>query len=312
VYLKVLDPLALRNLDLLDAQGAPLGQALLLEERPVVKAELSRLPVQPKHPLQADMGDGLQLLGFDLQQTRYNQGDSVPLTLWWLRAPTSAAGDASEAVRFRLLGSKGSVAWEGHEPILPARTDWPPGEVNRAIYRLTIPSDLPGGDYHLQAGLRSGVISLVKIQVVARERRYEMPQMQHALGLQFEHGITLLGYDLTPAVAQRGDALTVTLYWRTQASIPSSYKVSVQVLSADQRLTAQEDSIPARWTYPTSAWLPGEVVADEHVLVIQSDAAPGDYGLLVALYDEATSVRLNVEQEGVRDHAVLGTLRIAP
>jgi len=84
-------------------------------------------------------------------------------------------------------------------------------------------------------------------------------------------------------------------------------------VSEDMRLVAQEDSIPVRWTYPTSAWLAGEIIADEHTLVIQNDAAPGDQSLIVALYEEATSVRLRVEQEGdLRDHAVLGTLHIPP
>ena len=313
VYLKVLDPVSLDNLDLLDAQGAPQGQVLFLEDLPISKSELSSLPVQPEHPMQADMGDGLQLLGFDLQETRYHQGDNVSVTLWWLRAFASPPGDPAEVVRFRLLDSKGSVAWEGQEPILPTRADWPPGEVNRAVYRLAIPSDLSGGDYHLQAGLRGGAISLVRIQVAAREHRFEVPQMQHAVGLNFEHGITLLGYDLSSSVVQPGGVLTVMLYWQAQAPVSGSYKVSVQVVSEDMRLVAQEDSIPVRWTYPTSAWLAGEIIADEHTLVIQNDAAPGDQSLIVALYEEATSVRLRVEQEGdLRDHAVLGTLHIAP
>jgi len=236
------------------------------------------------------------------------------LTLWWQRTVAARASAISELVRFRLLDSKGSVSWEGQEPILSAHpdADWQPGEINRVAYRVTIPSGLPGGDYHLQAGLRGGMISLVKIQIAAREHRFEIPQMQHALGLQFEHGITLLGYDLSPPLAQRGNVLTVTLYWQAQKPVSASYKVTVQMLSEGTRLVAQEDSIPVRWTYPTSAWLPGEVVADEHVLIIQSDAAPGDQTLLVALYDEATSVRLRVEQGGLHDHAVLGTLRIAP
>jgi hypothetical protein len=133
------------------------------------------------------------------------------------------------------------------------------------------------------------------------------------LSLPFEQGITLLGYELQAPEVRPGSTITVTLYWRTQQRITHSYKVSVQLLSSDRRITAQDDGIPVRWSYPTTAWLPGEVIADEHPLSVQADAAAGSYTIIAALYDEQNAQRLQLEQGGLaRDHAVLTVLTLSP
>lgn len=182
-------------------------------------------------------------------------------------------------------------------------------EVNRAIYRLALPSDLAGGEYLLQVGDGDRWRSLAELDIVSREHQYDRPPMQEALDLSFEQGIALLGYDLQAPSPKPGERISVTLYWQAQERIATSYKVGVQLLSPDLHIAAQDDSIPARWTYPTTAWLPGEIVTDEHPLTIASEAAPGSYTLIVVLYDERNASRLGVEQRGtISDHAVLTVL----
>jgi hypothetical protein len=218
-------------------------------------------------------------------------------------------------VGFRLLDSHNSLLWATQMQITPGypATQWQPQEINRAIYRLAIPSDLPGGDHALQVGLEGNWISLAELPIVSREHRYERPTMQQVLDLPFENGITLLGYDLETLAVQPGEKITITLYWQAEERITASYKVSVQMLSADQRVAAQDDSIPVQWTYPTTAWLPGEIVTDEHVVGILPDVEPERYALIVVLYDENTYERLRVEQAGeMPDHATLTTLNVAP
>jgi hypothetical protein len=48
------------------------------------------------------------------------------------------------------------------------------------------------------------------------------------------------------------------------------------------------------------------------VLSIPAGAAPGMWALIAALYEEATSQRLQVEQGGARDHVTLTTLGSEP
>jgi len=320
IYLSTFDPESRRSLDLVDAHGAPLGQALLLEELALRKADLSTVSAEVKNPLHADIGDRLQLLDFDLPRTAYSQGDTLRLTLWWHRPDIPLVGqsvstpDTDHVLRFRLLDNRNSVVWKGERSIVPGypTARWQPGEVNRVVYRLALPPDLAEGDYALQAGTEDKLISLTRLHIASREHCYDMPPMQHSLDVQFEQGITLLGYDSQPPTVQPGKTVTVTLYWQGKQQITASYKVSVQMLSAGLRIMAQEDSIPARWTYPTTAWLPGEIITDEHVLTIKPEAAPGDYTLIVALYDERSAQRLRVEQGGKsRDHVILTTLHVA-
>ncbi|MGB3717605.1 MAG: hypothetical protein WA996_24525, partial [Candidatus Promineifilaceae bacterium] len=46
---------------------------------------------------------------------------------------------------------------------------------------------------------------------------------------------------------------------------------------------------------PTTGWIEGEYIIDEHVLAIPADLPPGDYLLLIGLYDAENLQRLNTE-----------------
>jgi len=311
VYLKVWDPEAQRNLDLIDTNGVPLGQSVLLEELSLSKTNMAPLTAEIKHIVQADLGDHLQLLGFDLPRTAYSHGETLSLTLWW---QSTDRPHQDHMAKFRLLDSQSRTVWEMVKPLIPAHpaTQWQAGEVNRAIYRLGIPSYLPGGEYSLHVGIEDRLIALTSLHIVPREHRYDVPPMQQTLHAQFEQGITLLGYDLHAPLLQPGSTITITLYWQANQAITTNYKVSAQLLSPNLRIAAQDDSIPVRWTYPTTAWLPGEIVADEHTLTIMPDTMPGNYTLIAVLYHELSGTRLAVQQgEQHRDYVILATLRIA-
>jgi hypothetical protein len=56
----------------------------------------------------------------------------------------------------------------------------------------------------------------------------------------------------------------------------------------------QVDSKPSNGSNPTWAWIPGEVVLDKVVLTLPDSVPPGQYSLLVGLYDPATAERLPV------------------
>jgi hypothetical protein len=64
----------------------------------------------------------------------------------------------------------------------------------------------------------------------------------------------------------------------------------VHLADANGAVIAQHDGAPAFGTYPTSAWKPGEAVVDVHD--VQVDAPPGEYSLLIGLYDPATLERV--------------------
>ncbi len=104
-----------------------------------------------------------------------------------------------------------------------------------------------------------------------------------------------------------GEVALVGLRWQTADVLQERIKVTVQLLDARNQVLAQHDAEPAGGSRPSDGWLPGEVIADNHGLNLPSGVPPGDYRLIVALYDPLTGVRLPTE---TGDHLALGTVTV--
>ena len=88
-----------------------------------------------------------------------------------------------------------------------------------------------------------------------------------------------------------GAPYVVGLEWLAGAPVTQTLNASVQLLDARDQVIAQHDG-PAGGARPSTAWLPGEAVADNHALLIPDGTPPGVYRLAAALYDAATGARL--------------------
>ena len=128
---------------------------------------------------------------------------------------------------------------------------------------------------------------------IEEQRVYAQPSPQHPLEADLAGQILFLGHDLDCDKQQR--VCNLQLYWQAQRRLGTSYTVFAQFLDADGAVRAQVDSVPQQGGYPTIWWLPGEVVADSHVLKLPADAPQGaSYRLIVGLYDSETGARLPV------------------
>ncbi len=124
-------------------------------------------------------------------------------------------------------------------------------------------------------------------------RTWQMPQVGQAVDIAFGEHLSLAGYSLS---ADSGAGiLTVTLVWSTDGYIDLGYKVFVHAVDEQGVLLVQSDSVPAGWTRPTQAWLPGEFIVDVHELALGADLLPRIERLLVGMYGEADGVRLTTE-----------------
>ena len=145
----------------------------------------------------------------------------------------------------------------------------------------------------------------------ARLARYVMPAPMPTptpVNARFGDTITLESYALSAQTVQPGDVLQVELRWTTDSLIERRYKVFLQLLDSSAVLAAQRDSEPGGGSLPTVDWTPGETVSDNHGLLISRDLPPGDYTLIVGLYDsDDPAARLPV---GEGDYVVLGTIRV--
>ncbi len=130
---------------------------------------------------------------------------------------------------------------------------------------------------------------------------------------RFGELITLEGYTLSAQALRPGDALAVTLFWRTAAPLDQRYKVFVHVYGPDGALVAQHDGEPGGGLIPTDTWTPGDTIADNHGVLLPVDAAPGIYQVMVGLYGD-DGQRLPVSGEGAAsdNRLLLGEIRVGP
>lgn len=116
-------------------------------------------------------------------------------------------------------------------------------------------------------------------------------QPERLLRASLDHKFELLGYSLQPAEA--GAATTVSLYWQVSAAVQTDYTVFVQWLDPQNKVLAQVDAQPLPNLYPTSRWLPGEIISDRFVLPAPPEQlAVGR--LVTGMYDLASGTRLPV------------------
>jgi 4-amino-4-deoxy-L-arabinose transferase-like glycosyltransferase len=140
--------------------------------------------------------------------------------------------------------------------------------------------------------------------------------------------LRLLGYELAPGdlraqitplegrderafrVAQPAQ---INLYWRATAPIERDYTLFVHLVNGSGERVAQRDLPPRHDDYPPSRWQAGELVIDRADLAIPA-LPPGQYRLLIGLYDAATGERLPLEVPGMQpDEAFeLATISILP
>jgi mannosyltransferase len=72
------------------------------------------------------------------------------------------------------------------------------------------------------------------------------------------------------------------------------------LLTADNRLVAQQDSAPVYETYPTDQWKAGQYILDEHLIPIDATVPPGRYWLKVGLYTPESGERLIARDQAGR------------
>jgi hypothetical protein len=205
----------------------------------------------------------------------------------------------------------------------------------RSPHRLRAPAKASHGAYTVEATVVdereqpvSPPIVVVEGVLQSTDRLMSVPDdIQQRVDANLGGQVTLLGYDLPARDAhsgrvhvEPGAALPVTLYWQALPELPApqelaiSYKVFVQLVGPEG-VVAQVDAVPAGWQRPTTGWVPGEVIVDEHVLAIPpdgvsgpADAPPGAYALIAGMYDERTLDRLAVRDASgaeIGDHVVL-------
>jgi hypothetical protein len=141
-----------------------------------------------------------------------------------------------------------------------------------------------------------------KFQVVLYHTLPEITREMVPLDARVGDGVRLLGYVLRDAQGQAveraevkpGDELRLSLYWQAERPIDAEYVVFVHLLDETGWLRGQQDNQPRRGTFPTRAWIPGDLVVDAYTVPVAADAPPGTALLEIGMYDPASGERLQV------------------
>ncbi len=230
---------------------------------------------------------GLRLLGSRIDRRSAAPGDIVRLTLLWQVEQPQAVADEGW-VALSLAAEQGDILYEDMLPVARSYplTHWQVGDRLRMEVVLRLPVYTPDGEHTWQ--VRSGVTSALPLgvlRVTSPTRLWEAPVLPLPVDELLGEVIRLLGADIQPVTVVSAPAdLHVTLVWRSEAETEISYRVFLHLLSPAGELLAQSDGEPAQWHRPTTGWLPGEVVLDEHVLHLPAHVPAGVYTLLAGLY----------------------------
>ncbi len=264
----------------------------------------SATPVQ--HVLNASFGP-LRLIGADFAPEALLPGDAARVVLHWA-ADSPPQRDA--AITLSIVNASGTVLSirEAVAPGFPSR-QWRPGEVWRSTPTFRIPRAAVGGASDIVVSIDDAPpVKIAALRIDAPERLTRAPAPSHRQSAAFGDAGALIGFDL-PNSAGRGDAFDVTLFWQPTRETDNKYTVFVQLVDAAGGRVGGHDGMPDSGSQPTSTWLPGTYVRDAHRIEVPADLPPGDYAVIVGMYDAFSLKRLPLADGS--DHVKLdATVRI--
>ncbi|MDY6877302.1 MAG: hypothetical protein SWK90_14010 [Chloroflexota bacterium] len=246
-------------------------------------------PLYP-HTVNRPVADGVTLVAWAADGPHLRPGTPLRVRLTW-HASAPAALDGAQVSVYLV-----DADWrEAGQRVLRYDTSaWPTDEDVQAYHPLVVADDIPVGRYSLR----------MRVEDTEGVERFEgemgwlkcppgstVPPEAIPLDVRGDF-VHLRGYTLSPAVVRAGQSLMVTLYWAAQTGAGQDWTVFVHMLDGAGQHIAQDDGQPLDGRYPTTVWGAGEVVPDDHVLVLPDSLPAGPYQLLVGLYDLSSGERL--------------------
>jgi mannosyltransferase len=267
-----------------------------------------------QHPLELTLGDKIDLLGYSISSSDVASGDILQLTLFW---QASKPIDHRYKVFAHILDGRSNIVGQRDaEPVggTGPTTTWQVGELIADNYGvLVLPATPPGehqleiGMYDLETGERLPVsrdgeplgdhLLLEPIQVL----QPEVPPPIEALGIQHTlekdlGPVRLLGYNLSKLGYEHvreepvhaGDTLHLTLFWQAIGKVDTDFTLTLQLRNETGDVVVERDVKPAGGEYPPTVWGPGQIIRDQHNLLLPSDLTSSTYSVLLGIGDLPT------------------------
>ncbi|MBP7690141.1 MAG: DUF2723 domain-containing protein, partial [Thermoflexales bacterium] len=255
------------------------------------------------HALNVNAG-GIEILGYSLDQTSIEAGQTAHLTL----AMRATLTPTHILMPFATVGGR-EYRWTTDSRLLTP--EWLPNEVIVERYDITLPFAAKPGEYPITLGLSDLSVGrdldlsvpLQTIKVIAPTKSH-IDLDQSRLG-DFNAQIGLLGATangtstsdpLATITVKPGGSIGVWLNWQAQQQVAESYTVFVHLIDGNNQLIAQEDYTPMGGAFPTQLWIPkwiaGQNVNDPYQLKVPEALPPGDYFIEAGLYGMTSTRRV--------------------
>ncbi len=228
------------------------------------------------------LGD-VELIGYQAKPEHVKAGEPIEVATYWR---TAAADVAPSSGVIALISPDGQVV--GRSELLlgsdayPADV-WTSGEIVATRFRVPTRTEHPTiATVQLTVGNQSTPIDLGHVAVFA-DRACETDR---TVDVTFGGSIKLIGYHI-----EEGTAPRIVLCWQALQTTPADYTVFVHVPGESGAISG--DAQPVAGNYPTSAWQPGEVIEDVHLLPPGSDLKVPRAS--IGLYRLATGERLPID-----------------
>jgi hypothetical protein len=148
------------------------------------------------------------------------------------------------------------------------------------------------------AGIKT--VYLDEADTIFRRSRFDGQQVSglaQPLQVNFDQQLILLGYELETPQTPADGLVDLTLYWRAAQPLAQEFSTAVHLLDEQGRRYGQQDSFhPAG--LPTTRWQMTEYARDRHQIAFWPGTPPGEYRLLVRVY----------ERENGRLHPILNEI----
>lgn len=252
------------------------------------------------HPLSFTLGREIELLGYELDRSTLRPGESSTITLY-LRSLVPV--EESHIMGVHLLAP--DFKSYGMDNFFPGKgsyvdAEWRPGEIVKETARIRLLPDFPAPAYaQIQILLFDPEVGLLPVvtgegtplpnqaAIFGRIRvipavwpTYEIEDRRQytvGKGISFE-GFTLIGE------SRPSSTLELLLYWKSLERVSADYQVFVHLVDASGEIRAQADGPPREGFYPTSVWMPGDLVEDLHQLKLPENLEAGGYEIRIGMY----------------------------
>ncbi len=270
---------------------------------------------QVPNRLQANFGDEIELVGYEIENETGRQGERLPITLYWrLLRPTP--NDYTVAVH--LIGRDaqpvgGIDTYPGHGNY--ATSLWKPAEILQDRYWVPIQSKIAepsmgrvviamylGTDVKTLTVTRPGgappthALTVGKFRLMPNTLTHDAPStpVRYRLGDE----IALIGYDASSLPQPK--SLQLKFYWQALKTPTNDYTLFIHLSDAADRLIAQRDEQPLHGNFPTSLWRANELIVDVTGLPIPDSLDLRQLRVWVGLYRLDTLQRLAVTDQNGR------------